>query len=339
MACTAELSDAEQMQSAVEKIYQRFGAIDGVMHAESVSGTGLIQFKTPETITQALRRVVKGALVLESVLKARPHGFLVLCSSITSVVAGFGQADECAASAFLDALAQSKRADDGPPTLSIDWGLWKPDGQEQAAPVAGPLHDSLRELRETYGLTFEEGTLAFERILPTSLPQVVVSTYDLRAIVERQQALTTASFFKKAEALQAAAPAHQRPALNNAYVPPRNPVESIIVEVWQRLFGIEPIGVEDNFFELGGHSLLAVQLVTRIREALQADLPLQSLYEYPTVAGLASLITEQQLSPAEMDEVDQLFMEIESLSPEEVQEQLARAQALEHGKGKRETFV
>jgi hypothetical protein len=70
-------------------------------------------------------------------------------------------------------------------------------------------------------------------------------------------------------------------------VAPRNETEQTIAGIWQELLGIEPIGIYDNFFELGGQPLLATQVVTRIRAALQTNLPLRRFFEAPTVSELA----------------------------------------------------
>ena len=73
-----------------------------------------------------------------------------------------------------------------------------------------------------------------------------------------------------------------------AYASPRTPVEEMLAAIWSQVLGVERVGAHDNFFELGGHSLLATQLVSRIRDALQVDLPLRALFEQPTLAGLAA---------------------------------------------------
>ena len=86
------------------------------------------------------------------------------------------------------------------------------------------------------------------------------------------------------------APEGGRSALGQAYEGPHTRTEEILAEKWSAVLGIERIGIHDNFFELGGHSLLATQVVSRIRQAFEVDLPLRALFETPTVAGLAEAI-------------------------------------------------
>ncbi|HEX3131701.1 MAG TPA: amino acid adenylation domain-containing protein, partial [Thermoanaerobaculia bacterium] len=68
---------------------------------------------------------------------------------------------------------------------------------------------------------------------------------------------------------------------------PRTPVEDLVAGIWADLLGLDRVGIHDNFFELGGHSLLAMRVLSRLREAFGADLPLRRLFEAPTVATLA----------------------------------------------------
>jgi amino acid adenylation domain-containing protein len=71
---------------------------------------------------------------------------------------------------------------------------------------------------------------------------------------------------------------------------PRTPVEERMAEIWRELLGVERVGVHDSFFDLGGHSLLATRLLSRLRTAFGAELPLRAAFEHPTIAGMARLL-------------------------------------------------
>jgi thioesterase domain-containing protein/acyl carrier protein len=74
------------------------------------------------------------------------------------------------------------------------------------------------------------------------------------------------------------------------YVAPRNPTEHALADIWVAVLGVEPIGLHDNFFELRGDSLLALQLVSRLNEACQVEMPMRSIFETATIAELAETI-------------------------------------------------
>src|SRR5262249_44277296 len=89
---------------------------------------------------------------------------------------------------------------------------------------------------------------------------------------------------------------HSRSNVSNTYEAPRNALEQGIAEIWQKLLGVESVGIHDNFFELGGHSLLAIQVFSQLRQTFQVELPLRSMFETPTVAKLAAHLETVQLA-------------------------------------------
>ena len=94
------------------------------------------------------------------------------------------------------------------------------------------------------------------------------------------------------------APNQARPALEEVFVSPRTPTEEMLAGIWATVLGVEEVGVHDNFFDLGGHSLMAVQVISRLRDALQVEVPVRALFEAPTVADLALYLeTTRQAVP------------------------------------------
>ena len=88
--------------------------------------------------------------------------------------------------------------------------------------------------------------------------------------------------------------------MEGEFVAPRTPTEEVLAQIWSQVLGLEAgrVGIYDNFFELGGHSLLATQLVSRVRDAFDVDLPLRNVFESPTVITLAEQIEVMQRTAA-----------------------------------------
>jgi amino acid adenylation domain-containing protein len=86
------------------------------------------------------------------------------------------------------------------------------------------------------------------------------------------------------------APDHARSEAEGSFLAPRSPVEEVLASIWTDVLGLDRVSVLDNFFDLGGHSLLATQVISRVRESFQIDIPLRRLFEAPSVAGLAESI-------------------------------------------------
>jgi acyl carrier protein len=85
-------------------------------------------------------------------------------------------------------------------------------------------------------------------------------------------------------------PDRTRPDLDSTFVAPRTETESLIAKIWSQILGVEQVGVYDNFFDLGGHSLMATQILSRLRNVANVEIPLRAMYENPTIANLAEAV-------------------------------------------------
>ncbi|HEX4147958.1 MAG TPA: thioesterase domain-containing protein, partial [Pirellulales bacterium] len=90
-----------------------------------------------------------------------------------------------------------------------------------------------------------------------------------------------------------------RPDWSGPLVAPRSELEARLVGIWETLLDVRPVGVHDSFFDLGGHSMLAVKMVAEIQQSCGRSLPLNVLFQRPTVAELAELLERPATSDAD----------------------------------------
>ncbi|MEL6764754.1 MAG: KR domain-containing protein, partial [Cyanobacteria bacterium J06607_6] len=309
---SADLGNAAAVNAAVAEGLAQFGEIHGVFHAGVMGDRASCPMPelTQPTCEQALRPKVQGMQVLMAALAGQNPDFVLLQSSLSSVVGGVGFGAYAAANAYLDRLAIQYRGRT-PRWVSINWDACRQDDAPQTTGSA--WLDLAMTPAEVWQVT--------QRVLAQPhLSQVAVSPGNLRDRIDQ--------WIHHPETLSVSPPTSstdhiQRSQLTSEYVAPRNAIETAVVIALQELLGIEKVGIHDNFFELGGHSLLAIQAVTRLRKEFQVELPMRAfLFEAPTVAGIAKTITENQVKDADQAAIADLLNDIESMPTEEVEKQV-----------------
>ena len=290
----ADVADFDQMADVVSRAEERFGTVNGVIHAAGVPGSGLMQLKTREAIDRVLRPKVLGTMVLHDLFRHRPLDLMVLFSSLTSIVGGGpGQLDYCAANAYLDAYAQAANRDDRR-VVSIDWGEWQWDAwQDGLLGFDTKIQAFFQENRRRYGVSFDEGMEALNRILSQRAPQVVVSTRSFDTFMRLSKDFTLSMILSETGAGAESAPPHPRPVLGTSYVAPGNACEENIAAIWRDVLRIDQIGANDSFFELGGNSLLGLGLIAAMKKRMNIAIPMYAIYEAPSVASMAQFIARQ----------------------------------------------
>ena len=101
------------------------------------------------------------------------------------------------------------------------------------------------------------------------------------------------------------------------FTAPRTPLEEQVAAIWAEVLKLDRVGLHDRFWDLGGHSLLATKVLVRLRHALGVDLPLQTLFEHPTLEAFATAVGHAVLAGHE-GEMESLLQEVANLSEEEI---------------------
>ncbi|MDQ6673390.1 MAG: SDR family NAD(P)-dependent oxidoreductase, partial [Chloroflexota bacterium] len=277
----ADVVDEPGMRALLGGIDARFGRLDGVFHTAGVSGEAFFAAAAELSVEQTEAHFgpkVHGLYTLERVLAGRKLDFCVLWSSVSSVLGGLTFGAYTAANRFIDAFAHAHNARSPQRWTAVNWDTWR----------------TRRDQHETFGATVAEFEMApaealdaLERVLADRRwTQLVNSTGSLEARLDQW----VRSIGRQPAADARAGHAHPRPDLATPYTAPTTDVEARIAAIWAAALGLEKVGIDDSFLELGGHSLIAIQLISRLREAFQTQLPLSLLFQAPTVAELAVAI-------------------------------------------------
>ncbi len=112
--------------------------------------------------------------------------------------------------------------------------------------------------------------------------------------------------------------------LTETYLGPRTPLEKLLARLWADVLQLDQVGILHNFFnELGGHSLLATQLISRVRNLLGVEVPLQRIFEAPTIADFAASLLHDPDDASRIEQVAELFLAVDQMSEDEVDAMLA----------------
>ncbi|MEA5549545.1 amino acid adenylation domain-containing protein [Anabaena cylindrica UHCC 0172] len=206
-----------------------------------------------------------------------------------------------------------------------DWGRYLPDGN-----IEFLGRDDFQV--KIHGYRIELGEIEFALQQHTTIKEVIVNVLEEKSnksligyIVPKPEKASEINFSELRHFLQTKLPAYmipstfmlleslpltangkvnrqalptptKTPKLEKTLVLPRNPTEKILISIWGEVFQLNQIGINDNFFELGGHSFLALQLIAKINHKLGQNIAISTLFQYPTVAGLANSFTKNPVS-------------------------------------------
>jgi len=285
-AIACDITDAAAVADAFAALAHAGHRISGVMHLAGVLEDGLLTTRSEAAVRRVLAPKLAGAWALQRACTTLELDFFVLFSSVAALLGGAGQGAYAAANAYLDALAQARRAQKLP-GCSIAWGPWAGIGMAarlDAAAQARIERLGLRPispeaaLRALGSVLNEQGHVVLADAdwphLATSLARAGDRLLDARATAVPSLALP-----------KAPAPAPTAPALPDLLAAEVRTVLGLPAD-----FAILP---DDKLFDLGLDSLLAVELSSRLEILCGRRLGATLLFNHPTMAALAQHLGEQ----------------------------------------------
>jgi acyl carrier protein len=122
-------------------------------------------------------------------------------------------------------------------------------------------------------------------------------------------------------------PDRSRPNLATPLVEPTTEIEAKLAAIWMEVLLVNQVGIHDSFFDLGGNSLTAHRVIARAIQTFHLELPVRALFDAPTVAEIAAIITQNQTKQASGTVLAQMLREVEAMTEEEAQRQLVKENA------------
>ncbi len=339
----ADVADPADVRRLASEIDGPLPPLSGIVHAAGLLEDGFLLQQTPERFARVLAPKVLGGWHMHELAESRGVQ-LVLFSSAAALLGLAGQANYAAGNAFLDALAQYRRAQ-GLPGTSINWGPWAEIGLAAAQANRGERLAA----GGLVGLGTAAGLRALGTVLSARAAQVAAMPVDWPAYAAANPAAPRGSLLRVLASRRASrAAAEMAPKGSGEFVMTlraaetssrRGLLESFLKEqvaqVLKQARG--RIDVQKPFRTLGLDSLMGLELRNRLEAAFGVSLPATIVWNYPTVAALAPFVAERldvaleqterdappAGEPAQEPDLDALLGEIEQLSADEARRLLS----------------
>jgi acyl transferase domain-containing protein/aryl carrier-like protein len=273
----ADIADEHQMTAIVDEITERWGPVNGVVHAAGIEGGGtgfsFVADTSADHAQDMLRPKTDGIAVLDRVTRAQPLDFCLVCSSLSSVLGGIAFGVYTAANRYLDAYAAQRRAA-GAPWVSVDWDVWRFDDTTTGSGAA---------VTPT-AMSVDQATGLLGSIVAGADSRLVVSTVPLADRVERV-----------------------RKVLRPEEIGDDDPTTTVaseeelcdhLKEIVGDLVGVTDLDDDDDLLAVGCDSLTFLEVLARWQHRIGVAVPIARLWGCRTFTDLAEVgwqvVTEER---------------------------------------------
>ncbi|TMC24581.1 MAG: SDR family NAD(P)-dependent oxidoreductase, partial [Chloroflexi bacterium] len=289
VACMQDSSDRPTVHALIQRVLQKSGRLDGIIHAAGVSRNTRLLDKTQEEVQAVLAPKVIGVEQLDEASKHISLDFFIVCSSLSAVIGGVGYADYAGANAYLDAFAHTRRAkvlagERQGATLSINWPYWETGGMQ----VDASMLEMMRELLGQEPMGTETGMRTLYQALSCGQAQVMV----LHGQVERiKQHFRLFSFPRSLGGYHTSHEGESGKLQSFDAVSTHKLCEALTHMVSRMLkVQVEQIDHKTNFSEYGFDSINFIQFANRLNQTYQLNLTPPLLFEHSTIERLVQYL-------------------------------------------------
>lgn len=296
VAVQGDVADRESLDQGLQQIPSDFPPLKGIVHAAGVLADGVMFDMGLDQLDKPLGPKVQGTWNLHAATQDQELDFMVLFSSVASVLGSPGQSNYAAANSFLDAVAVH-RTQEGMPTLSINWGPWADSGM---AAEAG--RDDQLAARGMGLLRSDKAFQALEILMSGPSPNATVMAVNwadlMKASGNRALPPILTSVTEDIEVAGSADSAEDlafRESIGKADVPERKKrLNAYFADQLAAIMGLDPeeIDVTQPLNTLGLDSLMAIELKNKIENRLKLTLPMALFMKEPSISTLATHVAE-----------------------------------------------
>ncbi|MFB0846529.1 type I polyketide synthase [Paenibacillus oleatilyticus] len=290
----ADVGDKAQMRKVIQRLRERYGRINGIVHAAGVSSKGFLINRTSAQTEQVLAPKIYGTWLLQQLTDGDDLDFFVSFSSISSLYGMPGQADYSAANAYLDAFT-GERIGRGRPALSVNWAPWEEIGMA--------AEHGVRDTGVFSMLSVSEGIASFDTILTLRSGSIIVGRINeehLEAYAEELDMWIHPDLMRSLNRKLPTSPAPMRKETDTHA--PRDvggnlnsvdDIQAVITEIWSRILGYPDISIYDSFSTMGGDSITATRLFRELERIFPGSVDIGSVFAHPSVLQMTNYLKSQ----------------------------------------------
>ncbi|MGA4722143.1 SDR family NAD(P)-dependent oxidoreductase [Fictibacillus nanhaiensis] len=291
LICQADISNFQMMSNVIDLVKNKYGKIDGIIHAAGVGTSVEIKDQTNEDFDSVISAKIHGTWILDELTKDQNLDFFVLFSSIASWFPAPGQGDYCAANRYMDSFSEFRNKK-GKRTISINWSTWKETGMAKANQF------NIDTLFKT--LTTQEAIDGFHSVINSGLSSVLIGTinYDwpLISSLETGDFDLSSDIKEKMDSRRKGIklPKKSEQGIGKKFI--SNDVENVeetLLNIVSDVLGFQELDIYDSFFELGADSILIKQIHTRLESLYPDSVTVADFFEHPSIHKLSKFIQKQ----------------------------------------------